>query len=143
MVFVWYMVFNATFNNISFISWRSVLLVCWNRKTRRKQPTCHKSLTNLITLCCIEYTSPWMGFELKTLVVIGSDRTGSWKSNYDTITTTFNATFIIASAISWRSVLLVVLRGENQQPSASKWQTLYHKVLSSTSRHDRDLNPPL
>ena len=55
------MVFNATFNNIS---WRKPL-------------TCHKSLTNLITLCCIEYTSQWTGFELTTLVVIG---TGSCKS---------------------------------------------------------------
>ena len=63
-----------------------------NRKTRRKPPTCRKSLTNFITLCCIEYTSPWTGFELTTLVVIGSDGTGSWKSNYDAITTTFNAT---------------------------------------------------
>jgi hypothetical protein len=30
-----------------------------NGSTRRKPPTCHrKSLTNFITLCCIEYTSP-------------------------------------------------------------------------------------
>jgi hypothetical protein len=36
-------VFNATFNNISFISWWSVLLV------ERKPLTCHKSLTNFIT----------------------------------------------------------------------------------------------
>jgi hypothetical protein len=33
------MVFNATFNNISVISWRSVLLV-EERWTRRKPPTC-------------------------------------------------------------------------------------------------------
>jgi hypothetical protein len=37
---------------------------------------------------CIEYTSPWMGFKLTTLVVIGTDCTGSFKSNYHTITTT-------------------------------------------------------
>ena len=29
-----------------------------------------------------------MGFELSTLVVIGTDCTGSYKSNYHTITTT-------------------------------------------------------
>ena len=34
------MVFNTTFNNISVISWRSVLLVGGNRSTRRKPPTC-------------------------------------------------------------------------------------------------------
>ena len=32
--------------------------------------------------CCIEYTSPWMGFKLTMLMVIGS-----CKSNYHTITT--------------------------------------------------------
>ena len=34
-----------------------------------------------------EYTSPWTGFEITTLVVIGTDCTGSCKSNYRTITT--------------------------------------------------------
>ena len=29
-----------------------------NRSSRRKPPTCHKSLTNFITKCCIEYSSP-------------------------------------------------------------------------------------
>jgi len=27
----------------------------------RKPPTCCKLLTNFITYCCIEYTSPWTG----------------------------------------------------------------------------------
>ncbi len=41
------MVFNATFNNISVISWQSVLLAGGrNRSSRRKPPTCRKSLTN-------------------------------------------------------------------------------------------------
>jgi hypothetical protein len=39
-------VLNATFNNISVISWRSVSLV---GDTQRKPPTCCKSLTNFIT----------------------------------------------------------------------------------------------
>jgi hypothetical protein len=34
------------------------------------------------------YTSPWAGFQLTTLVVIGTDYIGSCKSNYHTITTT-------------------------------------------------------
>ena len=58
-----------------------------NKSTRRKPLTCCKSLTNCITKCCIEYTSPWTGFELTTLVVIGTDCTGTCKSNYHTITT--------------------------------------------------------
>ena len=42
----------------------------WWMKAYYPEKTCHKSLTNFITWCCIEYTSPWMGFELTTLVVI-------------------------------------------------------------------------
>ena len=55
-----------------------------NQRTWRKPPTCRKSLTNFIT-CCIEYTLPLTGFEFTTLVVIGTDCTGSYKSNYHTI----------------------------------------------------------
>ena len=50
------MVFNATFNNISVISWRSIIIGGGNRSTRRKPSTCRKSLTNFITYCCIEHT---------------------------------------------------------------------------------------
>jgi hypothetical protein len=56
--------------------------------TPEKPPICHKSLTNFITYCCIEYTSPWKGFELTTLAVIGTDCTGNCTSNYYAITTT-------------------------------------------------------
>ena len=61
-----------------------------NWSTRRKPPTCRKSLTNFITSCCIEYISSWTGFELTTLVVIGTDFSGICKSNYHTITTAMN-----------------------------------------------------
>jgi hypothetical protein len=40
------MMFYATFNNISVISWRSVLLVEETWSTQRKAPTCRKSLTS-------------------------------------------------------------------------------------------------
>jgi len=43
---------NATFNNISVISWRSVLLVEETGVSRENH------LTNFSTYCCIEYTSP-------------------------------------------------------------------------------------
>jgi hypothetical protein len=45
----WFMVINVTFNNISVISWRSVLLVKENQSTQKKPPTCLKSLINFIT----------------------------------------------------------------------------------------------
>ena len=59
-----------------------------NRSATRKPPVCHKSLTNIITLCCIEYTSPWSRFELTTLVVIGADCKMYCLSNYHAIMTT-------------------------------------------------------
>jgi len=43
------MVFNTTFNNISVISCGISFLGGGNRSTRRKPPTCHKSLENFIT----------------------------------------------------------------------------------------------
>ena len=59
----WFMVFNATFNNISDIHvswWYNVSFINGgNQSTQRKPSTCpcRKSLTNIITYCCIEYTS--------------------------------------------------------------------------------------
>jgi hypothetical protein len=48
-----------------------------NRSTRRKPLTSRRLLTNFITLCCIENTSPRMEFEFTTLVMIGTDCIGS------------------------------------------------------------------
>jgi hypothetical protein len=50
-----------------------IIIADGNRSTRRKPPTCPKSLTNFITQCCIKYTSPWSGFKLTTLLIIGTD----------------------------------------------------------------------
>ena len=62
------MVFNATFNNISAISWRSVLLF---EETgvpgENHRPVCRKSLTKLF-------------------IKVGTDCIGSCKSNYHIIT---------------------------------------------------------
>jgi len=72
---VWFMVFNTTFNNISVVA-VSLLVEETVVPPRRKPLTYRKSLTNLITYCCIKYTSPRAGFEFITLVVIGTDCTG-------------------------------------------------------------------
>ena len=65
---LWFMVFNATFSNISVISKRSVLLVEETGVAGEKHRPA-ASHWNFITMtwCCIEYTSPWTGFELTTL----------------------------------------------------------------------------
>jgi len=80
-MFVCFMVFNATFNYISVLLWRSVLLVEEAGGSGRKPSTCRMSLTNFITMV---YTSPWLRLELSTSVVIGTDCMGSCKSNYHT-----------------------------------------------------------
>jgi hypothetical protein len=59
------------------------------RRTRRKPPTCCKSLTKFITY---RVHLAIGGFELTTFVVIKTDYTGSCKSNYHTITTTMAPT---------------------------------------------------
>ena len=61
-----------------------------NQSTQTKPMTYHKSLTNFIAECCIEYPSPLARFKHTTLVVIGTDWTGSCKSNYHTVTEIFN-----------------------------------------------------
>ena len=73
------MVLNATSNNSAVISWWYNLLV--------EETEIPKKIIDL-SECCIEYTSPWTGFELRTSVVIGTYCIGSYKSNHHTITTT-------------------------------------------------------
>ena len=84
------MAFNVTFNNISVISWQSILLVEENGvpgKNHRPVASHWQTLSHNNT----EYSLPWTGFKLTTLVVIGTDCTGSRKSNYHMMTTTMAA----------------------------------------------------
>ena len=74
---------NATFNNISAISWRTISLV-----EETGVPGKNRWPAASIWQSWIEYTAPWEGFELTTSVVIGTDYIGSCKPNYHTITTT-------------------------------------------------------
>ena len=80
---------HATFNNISAISWRSVLLVqeTGGPGENHRPAACHWQ-----TLCCT-YTSPWSRFELTTSVLISTDCIGSCKSNYHAITVSKNYKF--------------------------------------------------
>ena len=71
------MVFNATFNNISFKSWWSVLLV--------EEPGVlgenHRPIASHLQTLSHNVVSR-VGLELTTLVAIGTDCIGSFKSNY-------------------------------------------------------------
>ena len=62
---VWFkvMVFNATFNNISVISWWQ--FYWWRKSVYPEKTTDLSQVTDIIG--CMEYTSPWTGFELTTL----------------------------------------------------------------------------
>ena len=75
-LFVWLVVFNATINNISVISWRSVLLV----EETGVPGENHRPVAIML------YISPWPRIELTTSVVIGIACIG--KYNYHTITAT-------------------------------------------------------
>ena len=76
----------STFSSISAISWRHT----------NDDLTKYFKLKNFITYCCIEYTSPWAGFDLTTSVVISTDCIGSCESNYHMITAT------TATIFCWR-----------------------------------------
>jgi hypothetical protein len=71
MVIVMAMVFNATFNNISVISWWSVLLV--EKTTDLSQVT-----DKLYHIMLYQVHLVWAGFELTTLVVIDTDYMGNY-----------------------------------------------------------------
>ena len=72
------MVFNTTFNNISVISWRSVLLV---EETRVPKKTTDLPQATDTLYHQMSYISLWAGCELTPSVVIGTNCIGSCKSN--------------------------------------------------------------
>ena len=74
------MVFNVTFNNISVISWQSVLLAEEIRISGENYQPVTGHWQNDIMLYQVHLA--WAGFQLTTLVVIGTDCTGTCKSNY-------------------------------------------------------------
>ena len=81
------MVFNTIFNNISVISWRSVLLM-EESGVLGENHWLVASPWQIYLIMLYRVHLAWTGFELTTLMVIGTDCIGSCKSNYHTITTT-------------------------------------------------------
>ena len=101
MIWFWFMVFNATFNSISAISWRLVLLVDETGvpgENHRPVASHWKTLSHndvlnttghdlsqvtekLYHIMLYRANFVWEAFELTTLVVIGIDCIGSCKSN--------------------------------------------------------------
>jgi hypothetical protein len=78
------MVFNTIFNNISVISWRSILLVEETGVPRENHRPVASHWQILSHKCCIEYTLPCTGFKLTTFV-----RNRQVFSKYDVINKDF------------------------------------------------------
>ena len=97
----WFMVLHATFNNISAISWQSVLLVVETGIPGEKHRLVARHWQSLSNNVVSESISPKTGVELTILVVIGTDFTGSNKSNYHTITTTMAPYYIKRNYQNW------------------------------------------
>ena len=74
------MLFNDTFNNIPVTSWRSILLL---EETGASGENHRPVVNHWQTLShSVVSSTPRAGFELTTLVVIGTDYQYSYKSNY-------------------------------------------------------------
>ena len=91
-----FMVFYATFNNISVISWRSVLLV--------DETGYWQTLSHGVSI------TPHHERDLNSqLVVKGTDCTGSCKSNYHTITTALST--VNKQLYTWHNFIIHLLTG--------------------------------
>ena len=125
--FVWFMVFNATINNISSISWRVVLSM---GETEVPGENHWPVVSHLITQCCIV----WVGFELTTLVVIGTDCIGNCKSNYHkiTVTTAPNPKRVCKKCASIFSASLTTIGDSDRDIIRIAYFTMYNPVRHPT-----------
>jgi hypothetical protein len=108
------MVLNATFNNISVISRRSVLLVKENGVPgENHRPAASHWQTLSHNVVSITHTSPWSKLELASLVLIGAYYTGTKKficnSNYHTTTPCRrkDSSFVCTISLMHRTCFLV------------------------------------
>ena len=125
------MVFNATFNNISVILWRLVLLVEETGVPRENHwPTA--SDWQILSHNVVSSTPRLSGIRLTTLVVIGTDCIGSCRSNYHTI---MNTTAALSEIIfQWNQMYEKMFEdtkdvNRRRDNTITKRQTMIYKAL--------------
>jgi hypothetical protein len=104
-----FMVFNDTFNNISVISCRSVLLVEETGVPRENHwPAASHWHTLSHTIIFNRVNLVWAGFELTTLVVIGTDWIGHAAVNPTTIRCMYNNECLLTNIRHWENTFKTI-----------------------------------
>ena len=120
------MVFNATFKYILVMLWQSVLLM----KEIRVPGDNHRLASSqwlTLSLIIIGYTTPWVGFELTTLVVINTCCIGSCKSNNRKITTT-------TAPKLFELTIIVIIYCSNRNKQKRNVIYIYYKTVEKICR---------
>ena len=115
-----FMVFNATFNSVSVISWQSVLWV-EEAEYLEKASDLSQVTDGLCYIVLYRVHLTWAGFKFTTWVAKGTDCIGSYKSNYHTITT--------APLIYYKTFISLYLKTKMQSDSNTMARCTWYNIV--------------
>jgi hypothetical protein len=153
------MVFNVTFNIISVISWRSVFIGWRNREypektndlpqvidvsgENQRPATSHWRIRGKPTTNHKSLTYPEKTNDLPQVIDVSGENqrpaTSHWRIRRKPTTCHKSLTY---QKKTNDLPQVIDVSEENQRPATSHWQTLWHNVISSNPRHERDSNSP-